>query len=1824
MAATAAAGGSTTLSADSVRRWSTADVAAWLQSVRLEAHASVFEANHINGQVILDVDKNALKQMGIATVGDRVRLDKAIRDLKRATNTGAGAGGSQPVSATNSVISSAGGASGFQRPIAVSHSADQLGIHRTASSSGMGPGSGPVRQASTGLLVNHHQQAQYQLYAYNQQQQQQQQQQSMMSAQHYHSSPYSSSSLTLPYSTASGAASSYSLSPSGGHPLPPLPADAHTTPSQSRPSTGASAGAPPPLADGTSSRPSTSGGSVSNMGVPASSATLGLGSSSSSSSSASTGPNAFSQRRSAHQRPPPLQLAHSANYALANPNLPPGGSSSTLAPSSIPGAASSPYRARSSSGTSASALGVPGSGNPLTHSLFVNGQPHPNQNAGSIHSHLTPGQQQAAAQATPTGPPPTTIIGTGWTAHPAQGPSVSGQASSSSAASSSARLPSPTYPNNPNPNIQYTMHRKQLSSSQLTAASSGSRTRTAAAEYTSSMQTVGPGVRNHNASSYVKKGYAPPGSSGGRPDKSAGLYAHQAGGHPAYGGYYGAVGGGSGHAHHLSTSSNSSTSAGSAQPGVASTATSPIAAVFTPSTARPGGVYGGSDESGLEGGNSPYSRTPTTPSYPGSVSQAMEHGGPSHAIPIQSNAMDPRLRSVYQPVGIGGSSLSNANMYTPEDVTRRKLKFHCEDLGSTHKVLVSDCQDAYDVLARVLRTFGIRGGTGINAYPPYHGQSMNDPESDEDDDGNQYGIAIESDDTWAIFASSPDGKTKMLSDNELIAVCHAPQPHDPLRERGLHLRRIGANNSKFQQTRRNNKLNKFFGESEIPEAGSAAAGAGNGQGQVSPGPGRGAGRDYESESYENIAPLSSNANRKPKMNRASTISFMSGLGLGAGRNSASAEREQMMLQHQQNMALQQFREQHSAQIVQVPAHAHAPAAMYAMPGAPAQAAFSNEISAPLQPPPMPSSAAAAATAAAAAATATASTAQINPSTSGSSMLGLLPRRARHLFGHRPPSELISSNLQDYFPATEKKVLERTARRSVYGKASVRSKRDSTWSFKPPDWIADIGDEEGEPVPIRRSGESYEFRKGYDGADADSMQEHIKLEVGSNGEEVERIQVQRAHSNASSRSGTSSNPERNPRARSGKSGPPTLPPVVGRNSLDDWAASLQTAASPVEEYPRGSKVGPSSFDSMPETPTAIPRGISNARDDGSLLAPNAASRKDNASTSPSIGSSPLPSSSSQTLSSSMHLHRPRSVRRNSGESSRSRRSFARFQQYGHTGDRDRSDAASLLTVDEITQDIESRNENAHFLATSGADWLGATIAVGGVIDADGNPVPTRMSMTGRWTGGGDADSISIRSKKPTILLTDDDRSSINARSMRSLKRNKSSASRRKAIPSVSATGSGRSSATEDQKDVGGSTTLHTAEEGASASPSVGNAPQEEEDEEDDTFDEEDEDFDEGDELDEEEEPDEAEEITHPAHRAGKARRKWIKGALIGAGSFGSVFLGMDQRTGLYMAVKQVELPTGKSDNEQRKMSMLEALEREIALLKTFEHPNIVQYLDSYADDSHLNIFLEYVPGGSVVAILRDWGTFQEPLVQAFITQTLLGLQFLHGREIIHSDIKGANILVDTKGQIKISDFGISKKDAEVIASSSKAPKKTALQGSVFWMAPEAVKQTSSSRKADIWSVGCLVVEMLTGMHPWPSLNQMQALFRIGSMKATPPMPEDISENCRHFLNWTFELDHTKRPTADDLLAHKFLMEVAQLEPDVPMGGTEDDNDGDDTVVTGASSSRVLTVNSTNTVGSVASGRKGKGKRKGGGGGGGGGVNAGAAGTSAAGLAALAAD
>lgn len=282
-------------------------------------------------------------------------------------------------------------------------------------------------------------------------------------------------------------------------------------------------------------------------------------------------------------------------------------------------------------------------------------------------------------------------------------------------------------------------------------------------------------------------------------------------------------------------------------------------------------------------------------------------------------------------------------------------------------------------------------------------------------------------------------------------------------------------------------------------------------------------------------------------------------------------------------------------------------------------------------------------------------------------------------------------------------------------------------------------------------------------------------------------------------------------------------------------------------------------------------------------------------------------------------------------------------------------------------------------------------------------------------------------------------------------------------------------------------------------------------------------------------------TDANNSAGTARPvfKWVKGDLIGKGTYGRVYIALNATTGEMIAVKQVERPRTDSDREDsRQKGVVAALKSEIDTLKDLDHPNIVSYLGFEETAKFLHLFLEYVPGGSIASVLRKYGKLEETTIKFFVNQVLSGLSYLHERGVLHRDLKGDNLLVTLDGAVKISDFGTVRRSDDIYNN----VEGMSLQGSVFWMAPEVVSLSKKgySAKVDIWSLGCVVLEMFAGRRPWSDDEAIQAMFKIGKEGRAPPVPPDVrlSQEATHFLKCCFQLDPSCRPTASRLLEHVF--------------------------------------------------------------------------------------
>ncbi|KAL3854713.1 hypothetical protein ACJMK2_013971 [Sinanodonta woodiana] len=266
------------------------------------------------------------------------------------------------------------------------------------------------------------------------------------------------------------------------------------------------------------------------------------------------------------------------------------------------------------------------------------------------------------------------------------------------------------------------------------------------------------------------------------------------------------------------------------------------------------------------------------------------------------------------------------------------------------------------------------------------------------------------------------------------------------------------------------------------------------------------------------------------------------------------------------------------------------------------------------------------------------------------------------------------------------------------------------------------------------------------------------------------------------------------------------------------------------------------------------------------------------------------------------------------------------------------------------------------------------------------------------------------------------------------------------------------------------------------------------------------------------------------KSPRAPTNWTRGRSLGSGAFGEVYLCYDRDSGRELAVKQVQLIHMNAETSKE----VRALENEIQLLRNFEHERIVQYFGCHQDEMVLSIFMEYMPGGSVKDELTRYGPLMESVGRKYTRQVLEGLAYLHKNVIVHRDIKGANILRDSHGNVKLADFGACKR-LQTICSATGC---NTIVGTPYWMAPEIINGENYGRKADVWSLGCTVVEMMTLKPPWAEFETMAAIYKIATEEPRYELPRNASNDLRNFLYLTFRKNPQERPTAEDMLRHPF--------------------------------------------------------------------------------------
>ncbi|KAJ2603115.1 Suppressor of Sensor Kinase (SLN1) [Coemansia sp. RSA 1722] len=299
-------------------------------------------------------------------------------------------------------------------------------------------------------------------------------------------------------------------------------------------------------------------------------------------------------------------------------------------------------------------------------------------------------------------------------------------------------------------------------------------------------------------------------------------------------------------------------------------------------------------------------------------------------------------------------------------------------------------------------------------------------------------------------------------------------------------------------------------------------------------------------------------------------------------------------------------------------------------------------------------------------------------------------------------------------------------------------------------------------------------------------------------------------------------------------------------------------------------------------------------------------------------------------------------------------------------------------------------------------------------------------------------------------------------------------------------------------------------------------------------------------------------------------RWQIGHYIGGGAFGAVYVGYNIDSGEMMAVKEIRLPS-RGLNQDSAADSGAKIVREMEVMSMLQHPNIVTYYGIEVHRDKVYLFMELCGRGSLAQLIRDQGQLDEESVKEYVIQMLRGLEYLHGAGICHRDIKCDNTLFDDDMRVKLVDFGaakvLNKHSLAATRRSRIAPEGAAavasLTGTPMYMAPEVILGSNGGSVAggpkgaemlrpgslgaqDIWSLGCCIVEMVSGSPPWAHLdNEWAVMYNVVAGNPPLPDPSSISPEGMRFLRRCFIRQPADRPQASDLLKDEWLASTVSM-------------------------------------------------------------------------------
>ncbi|KAG8347927.1 Protein kinase domain [Trypanosoma vivax] len=252
-------------------------------------------------------------------------------------------------------------------------------------------------------------------------------------------------------------------------------------------------------------------------------------------------------------------------------------------------------------------------------------------------------------------------------------------------------------------------------------------------------------------------------------------------------------------------------------------------------------------------------------------------------------------------------------------------------------------------------------------------------------------------------------------------------------------------------------------------------------------------------------------------------------------------------------------------------------------------------------------------------------------------------------------------------------------------------------------------------------------------------------------------------------------------------------------------------------------------------------------------------------------------------------------------------------------------------------------------------------------------------------------------------------------------------------------------------------------------------------------------------------------------------EYTLGKKLGSGNFSVVHLATDPE-GRRWAAKIIDKARLRKENMEDQML------REVAIMRSLKHRNIIDLHDVLESTNHYYLVMEFVSGGELFEKIVAAKRFNEPTARRYFQQLIAGVHHCHSKGFAHRDLKPENLLLDANGMLKISDFGLGNRQQDVLLHT--------VCGTPNYVAPEVlVERGYNGLSADIWSCGVILYVMLAGKLPFEDRNMKQLLFRIE--RGEYAMVRQVSDSARDLISRILVVDPEKRITLEGILSHPWF-------------------------------------------------------------------------------------